>query len=543
MKSLSRVLPLVLLLTLAPMIHAQEKIDSAVVGQIKDEGMNHSQVMDILSYITDVYGPRLTGSPEYTKAAEWALGEMKSIGLENVHFDAWGPLGRGWSLKHYEANVIGRQVFPLVSYPKAWSPGVRGAAGIVYIDVMADTTLESYKGTLKGKYVMIGDPVDVKAHFTPQATRDADSTLLQLANAGGNRPRGGRFNFRMTPEDKRKALLNYAAVMLAQKEGAMALLTPGPGDGGTIFVQQASVPAHPDTPYTKRVQPYAADAPKILPQIAVSAEQYNRLVRMMKRGEHPKLDLDLDVTFTKPDSVYNIIGEIPGSDLKDEIVMLGGHFDSWQGGTGATDNGTGTATCLEALRILKKLDLKPRRTIRVGLWGGEEEGLFGSAAYVKKYLGERSGGGGFGFDPSNPPMITQKPAAEKFSVYFNDDNGAGKFRGIYMQGNDAVRPIFREWLAPFKDMGASTLSLANTGGTDHLSFDAVGLPAFQFIQDELEYGTRTHHSTADVYERVQEDDMKQAAVVMAAFAYQAAVRDQMIPRKPMPNVKTAKSGQ
>jgi Zn-dependent M28 family amino/carboxypeptidase len=244
---------------------------------------------------------------------------------------------------------------------------------------------------------------------------------------------------------------------------------------------------------------------------------------MIRKGESPKLELDLEVNFTKSDSEYNIVAELPGGDLKDEVVMIGGHFDSWHGGTGATDDGTGTAVCMEAMRILKTLKLAPRRTIRVGLWGGEEQGLLGSAAYVKQHFGESVDG-----------KVTTTPAAEKFSAYFNNDNGSGKVRGIYMQGNDATRPIFRSWLKPFADMGASTLTLQNTGGTDHLSFDAIGLPGFQFIQDGLEYDTRTHHSTMDLYERVQEEDLKQASVIMAAFAYQAAMREEKFPRKPLP---------
>jgi hypothetical protein len=345
-----------------------------------------------------------------------------------------------------------------------------------------------------------------------------------------NERRGGRGGrFQMSGDMKQRALVNYHKLMLCQEEKAAGLLNVSSGDGGTMFVQQASVPAHPDTPYTKRVSVYSTKAPAVLPQIVVGVEHYNRLVRMIIDGEKPKLEMKLDVKFTDPDSCYNIIGEIPGTDLKDEIVMIGGHFDSWHGGTGATDDGTGTAACIEAMRILKAAGLTPRRTIRIGLWAGEEEGLLGSAAYVKKYLGVR---GETTPGQTTPPDITLKPAAEKFDVYFNHDNGSGKFRGVYMQGNEAVRQIFRDWLAPFKDMGASTLTLNNTGGTDHLSFDGIGLPAFQFIQDELEYGTRTHHSNMDVVDRVQEDDLKQASIIMAAFAYDAAMRDGKIPHKP-----------
>jgi Zn-dependent M28 family amino/carboxypeptidase len=284
------------------------------------------------------------------------------------------------------------------------------------------------------------------------------------------------------------------------------------------------------------INAYDAKAPQIVPQVTVAAEQYNRLVRMIQKGQKVKMEMAFDVAWTPADSSFNVIGEIPGSDLKDQVVMMGGHLDSWQGGTGATDDGTGVGTVVEAMRILKALNLQPRRTIRVALWAAEEEGLIGSRSYVAQHFGERVGGGGgmAAMMGGGGGELKLKPEHEKLSVYFNHDNGSGKLRGIYLQGNEAARPIFRAWLAPFASLGASTLTVQNTGGTDHLSFDGVGLPGFQFIQDPLEYETRTHHSNADVYERIQADDMKQAATIMAGFAYQAAMRDEMFPRKPLP---------
>jgi Zn-dependent M28 family amino/carboxypeptidase len=329
----------------------------------------------------------------------------------------------------------------------------------------------------------------------------------------------------MSPAWKKSLMLNYQKWQMLMNENVAAVLTSSFSTrnlGGSVAVQQAYVPNHPDTSFNSpyRVQVQKANAPKIPPQIEVGGESYNRLVRLVQHGEKVKLAVEFEVAMgTKDEDSYNIIGEIPGSDLKDEVVMIGGHFDSWHGGTGATDNGTGSAVCLEAMRILKACGLQPRRTIRIGLWGAEEEGLIGSRAYVDRHFGEGD---------------TLKPEGEKFDAYFNNDNGSGKVRGVYMQGNEAVRPIFRAWLAPFKDIGASTLTLENTGGTDHLSFERIGLPGFQFIQDELEYGTRTHHTTMDVFDRAQIDDLKQAAVIMAAFAYNAAMRDEMLPRKPMP---------
>ena len=511
----------------------QEKVDSAAMAQIRDEGMNRSQVMDVLSYLSDVYGPRLTGSPGYVRAADWAKSKLASWGMSNPHLESWGFNGKGWTLKHYSANVIAGQNFPLISYPKAWSPGTNGTATgeILYLAAETDSALDTYRGKLKGKFVLISDTREIKAHFDPEGTRDADSTLLKMANAEG--PREGFSRARMmrdqTPDAKRKGLLSYHKLDLCMKEGALGVLTMSFGDGGNVFVQQASVPVHPDTPFVNRVSSYENRAPKIIPQFSVGAEHYNRLVRMIQKGEHPKLEVELDVAFNKADSVNNIIAEIPGTDLKDEVVMIGAHFDSWHGGTGATDNGTGSSVCLEAMRILKKLDLKPRRTIRIGLWGGEEQGLLGSTEYVKQHFGERKGQL---FEPGG--QISYRPEAEKFSVYFNNDNGSGKVRGVYMESNEAARPIFRAWLAPFNDLGASTLTLQRTGGTDHMSFDRIYLPAFQFIQDEIEYSSRTHHSTMDVWDRAQADDLKQAAVIMASFTYDAAMRDAKFPRKPLP---------
>jgi Zn-dependent M28 family amino/carboxypeptidase len=284
------------------------------------------------------------------------------------------------------------------------------------------------------------------------------------------------------------------------------------------------------------VNSYDLKSPAILPQVTLAAEHYDRIMRILQKGVTVKLEMDVDVEFTDDlQPGINVVGEIPGSDLKDEVVMVGAHLDSWHAGTGACDNGSGVITAMEAMRILKALDLKPRRTIRIGLWGGEEQGLFGSKAYVTQHLGERPSGsslGAAGAVSGGQGELTKKDGYEKFSAYFNDDNGTGKFRGIYLQGNEAVRPIFRAWLAPFQDLGASTISLSNTGGTDHLSFDAIGLPGFQFIQDPVEYG-RTYHSNMDVYERVSADDLKQDAVMMAAFAYNAAMRDEKLPHKPV----------
>lgn len=546
-----------------------EKFDTAAVNKIKDEGMNRSQVMELLSWLTDVHGPRLTNSPEYAQAAEWAAAKLREWGLQNVYFDKWGPFGRGWTLKRFSASVTAPRVFPLIAYPKAWTQGVKGrvSGDVVYLDAKNEEELQKYKGQLKGKFVLVSDPRQLQAHFTPEAVRFPDSILLRMANADMPAGAGQRQPMRMPnmaqvmalpapqrdstlrvlikqfmPEADeaaiRRMVANFAGPQMtvrklefAQSEGAIAALDAGRGDGGTIFVQQASSVYPASTPLEQRVSVYHEKAPKFIPQVSLAAEHYNRMVRMIQRGQKLKMEMELEVEFTKADSGFNIIAEIPGTDLKDEIVMIGAHFDSWHSGTGATDNATGSAVCMEAVRILQTLGLKPRRTIRIGLWGGEEQGLLGSRAYVAKTFAEFEGGqqprGGAGGE------MKTKPAYEKFSVYFNNDNGTGKVRGVYMQGNEAARPIFRAWLAPFVSMGAATLTLNNTSGTDHLAFDAVGLPGFQFIQDPVEYDTRTHHSNMDVWDRVQEEDVKQASVIMAAFAYNAAMRDGKFPRKPV----------
>jgi hypothetical protein len=396
-------------------------------------------------------------------------------------------------------------------------------AEAILFDAKTDSALATFKGKLKGKFVLFDDARTVKAQFEPRANRQSDTTLLDLANSDLPRPRRFRQGQPTSPDDKKRAMFAYNKTKMLYDEGALAILTVGRGDGGNIFVQQASALVHPDTPFARRPRLWEVKSPKIVPQIAVAAEHYNRLVRLLQKGERVTIELKIVADFPKADSAYNVIGEISGTDLADEVVMIGAHLDSWHGGTGATDNATGSAVCLEAMRIVKALALKPRRTIRIGLWSGEEQGILGSGGYVKKHFGERA--------DDSARTVVLKPEADKFSAYFNDDNGTGRIRGVYMQGNESVRTIFRKWLTAIGDPKAQTLTLQNTGSTDHVPFDQIGLPAFQFIQDEMEYNTMTHHSIMDVYDRVQEDDVKQSAVIMAVFAYNAAMRDERIPRK------------
>jgi len=562
------------------------------IERIKDEAQNRSQVMTTLSYLTDVIGPRLTASPSMKRANEWTRDKLTSWGLANAHLEPWGPFGKGWTLQRFSIQVVEPQCIPLIAFPKAWSPGTNGTVTGEVVDldsIKNDEELEKLKGKLNGAFVLVGPVLPVNAHFEPDGSRLTDKELLELANAAEptarrprNRPQaqpatpatpanptgapkldpalapataaatpaqpgpGGRAG--MTPEMRARLLLQRKKMTFATEEGAAAVLDGSSlGDGGTLFVAQAStltnpIPAAgapPLDPNARRASVWDKDAPKILPQITVSKEQYNRLLRMIRQGEKLKIALDLAVQFHDEAPTFNTVAEIPGTDLKDEVVMLGGHMDSWHSGTGATDNAAGVSVAMEAVRILKALDLKPRRTVRIALWSGEEEGLLGSRAYVKEHFGQlgdgnTTGGGPGGGGPRPPAKLTTKPEYEKFSAYFNLDNGTGKVRGIYLQGNEGVRTVFRPWLAPFKDLGASTITVANTGGTDHQSFDGIGLPGFQFIQDVIEYDSRTHHSNQDVYDRIQPDDMKQAAAVMAAFVLNTANRDEKLPRKPAP---------
>jgi hypothetical protein len=517
------------------------------IERIKDEGMNRSQVMQTLSYLTDVIGPRLTNSPNMKRANEWTRDKLTAWGLQNAHLEAWGPFGRGWALKDFSAAVVAPQTIPLIAYPKAWSPGAQITNGdVVFVDAKDENELQRLKGTLRRKIVLASSVREVKAHFEPLGKRLTEKELLQLADAP--EPGGSPFN----PSNSQFQDFLKSQIFVARKlqffsdEGAALVIEASQGDGGTLFVSGASVPQPLDLSsplatlrslFLGGIRPFDKNAPQIVPQMVLAIEHYNRLVRLIQAGEKVQMNVKLVVQFYDKDLMgYNTIAELPGTDKKDELVMVGAHMDSWHAGTGATDNGAGVAVAMEAMRILKALNLQPRRTIRVALWSGEEQGLLGSQAYVEKHFGkiEESpdasfarlvAGGGVA------SQVTRGPEYDKLSAYYNLDNGTGKIRGVYLQNNELVRPIFRQWLAPFRDMGAATLTISNTGGTDHLPFDAIGLPGFQFIQDQVEYGTRTHHTNQDVFDRIQADDLKQASTVMAVFLYNTAMREDKLPRK------------
>jgi carboxypeptidase Q len=488
--------------------------DLDAIYKIKDEGFNHSQVMDVMSYISDVYGPRLTTSPNIKAAAEWVTKEMKDWQLSNVHLESWGPFGRGWSNERFSAQMISPRPFILLGYPKAWTPGTNGPvtaeAALAVIEKEED--IEKYRGQLKGKFVLTEPMPEVAARFEPQGHRYTDAELADIATqpVPGQREEDRFARFRAQRE------LQMKVQKFLVDEGVAAWLETSRGDDGTVFVQQGGSRDPKDPP-----------AP---PRVALANEHYGRIFRLLQKKIPVTLEINIENKFYDDDTnSFDIIGEIPGSDKAHEVVMIGAHFDSWHAGTGATDNGAGSAVMMEAMRILKTTALRMRRTVRIGLWTGEEEGLLGSRAYVKEHF-------------ADPATMQLKPEHAKLDGYYNVDNGTGKIRGIYLQGNEAVAPIFAEWMKPFNNLGMTTLSIRNTGGTDHLSFNAVGLPGFQFIQDPIEYDARTHHSNMDVYERIQAPDMKQMAVIVASFVYLTANREDMLPRKPLPKPQPPRPG-
>jgi len=520
---MSLVIVLAMALALPVASQMQEAVDYDALYKIKAEGLGPtSQVMDTLSYLTDVHGPRLTGSTNIRTAAEWAMKRMSEYGLVNVKLEPWGPFGRGWVNERFSANVVSPTTYPLIGYPMAWTPGTNGmvTAEAVIAVVNSEADFAKFKGKLNGKFVLPIAPREILPHYEGDARKYTEEQLAdiakqQISNAQPSQP--GQ------PQIPAQFAAGAAERQFAPKrtqffkdEGVAVLLEPGRGDDGTVFVQSGGS-RNPNDPPS-------------LPRVALAAEHYGRIYRTLQRGTSVSIELNVQNRFIDGDGMaFNVVGEIPGTDKATELVMVGAHFDSWHGGTGATDNGAGSAVMMEVMRILKASGLKLRRTVRIGLWGGEEQGLLGSRAYVKDHFADRA-------------TMVLKPEHAKLSGYFNIDNGIGAVRGVYLQGNDAIAPVFARWIEPLKSLGVTTLTPRNTGGTDHLAYDAVGLPGFQFIQEVMDYNTRTHHSNMDVYERAQPQDMKQIATVVAFFVYQTANREQMMPRKPMPPPRRAQQG-
>ena len=502
---------------------AAETPDLTMQTRIRQEEFRNSKVMEIASGLMDFVGARLTGSPNMKRANEWTRDKVTEFGLSDAHLEPWGPFGTGWSYESCSLRLLSPDVVQLWALPRAWSAGttgpIRGSAVKVKLETKED--LEKNKGKLAGKFVLLGDTPELKPHEKAQYQRYDEKSLADIGQyqiPGGTPPRFTR------EEAVRRRAFNRALLPFLAEEKPLAVIVPGGGDYGNFHVQGAGS-------YRKAEQ-YP------VPSVVLSDEQYGRIARLIDQNKDPQLELDVR-THDYPDAqTFNTIAEIPGTDKKGEVVMLGAHLDSWHGGTGATDNGAGSVVAMEVVRVLKAIGIQPRRTIRIGLWSGEEEGLLGSRAYVSQHFASRPEPPEEERDlPSafrrNTGPLTIKPEHAKLAAYFNLDNGTGKVRGIYAQENAAVVPIFEAWLDPLKDLGANTVTMRTTGGTDHLSFDAVGLPGFQFIQDPVEYSERTHHTTYDVYERLQRDDLMQAVVVMATFVWEAANRPDMLPRKPL----------
>jgi len=510
------------LLVASTSLVAQEAVDLDAVHRIREEALQNSQVMEHLFYLTDVSGSRLTNSPGFFSAADWVVKRLGEWGI-SAHQEKWGPFGRGWTYTRFSAHMIEPQSTPLIGAPLAYTPGtngpVSGDAMIVAINNEGD--FAKYKGLLKGKMVLLGPGRELQMSLQPLGLRRSDADLATIAQApdaaqGGGRgqrppgadaiggrqggPGGGGGGQQFVRALNK--FLSDEGVAVAMRVGG------GRSEGGTVFAQ-AGGSRDPKDP----VPP---------PMVTLTPEHYNRIARLLDHKIPVKLEFDIQARFIddRTDSV-NVIGEIPGGRKRQEVVMIGAHLDSWHSGTGATDNAAGSAVMIEVMRILKTLNLRLDRTVRLALWSGEEQGILGSRAYVAEHFAARED-------------MKLKADHARLSGYFNVDNGSGKIRGVYLQGNDAMRPIFQAWLKPFEDLGATTISIRNTGGTDHLSFDAVGLPGFQFIQDPLEYDSRTHHSNMDVYDRVQRADMMQMAAIVTSFVYNAANREALLPRKPLP---------
>ncbi len=518
-----------------------ELVDERAVEILRKHGLEQSKVMDHLSWICDVHGPRLTGSPNLERAQQWALSKFSEWGLANPHTEEWGPFGLGWQLDRFDMRVVGQNPWPIHAWPKAWSPSLEGTVqgNAIYVGGMSAEELAA--ADLSDKVVLLQTPREVSEPFEGSAQRLDAEDLLAMANGAGPSRRSATRQRRSG--DFRRGFQRRTAMlrMVYEKQPLAILDRSSKGDYGTIFVSSASVPSPAQTQAASasgqrsqrrtRARAWDPKDQKVIPQFTLAAEHYNRIVRLLDKDVPVRLAMQLQTTFFHDDPMErNVIAEIKGTDPKigDEIVMLGAHFDSWHSGTGATDNGCGSAVMMEAIRLITVLMQetgdKPRRTIRIALWSGEEQGLLGSRSYVSDHFAER------GAEPGDV-----KPEHAKLSGYYNLDNGTGRIRGVYLQGNEGVAPIFRAWLRPFHDLGAATLTLNNTGGTDHLAFDGVGLPGFQFIQDPVSYSPKTHHSNMDNWDHAVAEDLQQAATIIASFVWHTAQRDDKLPRKPRSN--------
>jgi hypothetical protein len=523
---------------------AVEKLDLTMYERIREEGLQRSHIMEYASALADGIGPRLTGSPNMAKANAWTRDQLTAMGCVNAHLEDWGEFGIGWQQLNTWVRMTAPDTAVFIAQATPWSPATAGpvTGDAVWVSIQDEKDFDTYKGKLAGKIVLLGDMRPVPPVDQPLFNRYTDQQLEDLTNypitdRNGLTP---EMQERMRARMQRQRMIDKIAQFLAD-ENVAGVVVPsrdggnGGGSGGTIFDDNGAAIGR--TPYVRGHEVK-------VPVVVMAIESYGRVYRLLQAHVPVQMQMDVETKFTGDhEHGFNTVAEIPGTDpdLKEQVVMVGGHLDSWIAGTGATDNGAGTVIAMEVMRILNALHVQPRRTIRIALWSGEEEGLFGSRGYVRDHFGSaplstapdqmalpewmrRAGG----------PLVL-KPEDKLLDVYFNIDYGHGKVRGVYLQDNEAARPIFTQWIAPLMDLGVTTVSTRGVGSTDHVSFDAIGLPGFQFIQDSLDYETRAHHSNQDVYERLQPADLKQAAVVEATFVYNAAMRDQMIPRKPVPH--------
>ena len=502
---------------LAAPVLAQDK--GAAVSRIIDEGTNHSQVMVTAQHLTDVIGPRLTNSPQMRQAEAWTQAQFREWGLANVHKEGF-PFGRGWSIERAGVRMVTPRPIQLAAIPIAWTPGAQVTAPVIVAPIGKERDFARWRGQLRGKVVMTSLPGTGDEPDRPAFRRLASEDLARLDQF--QQPK-------YDPEtaDRRLKRLDFAKKLDAflKEEGAVAYATISYRDGKLLH-GEGYLFGTGDTP--------------AIPGVQIAAEDYRRLARLARMGPAPTLEIDTCVAFDDSDvQAYNILAEIPGTDPKAGYVMAGAHLDSWVAGDGAADNGAGSAMIMEAARILAKTGIRPRRTIRFALWAGEEQGLLGSLAYVESHLATRGGdatatGMKRFYGWANRWPITLRPDHGQLAAYFNIDNGSGKLRGLYAESNPAVVPIFKEWLAPFASMGATTVAVQPTGGTDHVFMQAVGVPGFQFIQDPLDYGSRVHHSSIDTFDHLKADDMRQGSIVLASVLLSAANADKALPRPPVP---------
>ena len=531
-----------LALSYAPSRAQESDKDLSALHEIKVEAFEDSKVMEHLASLTDLYGPRLTASPEWEQAAQWAMQEMKAFGLSNIHEEKWGPFGRSWSLESCNIDMLTPRYSHLVAYPLAWSTPTNGVqtGDVIFAPLQVGRwyefkknheALEKYKGEwhgkLKGKVVLLSDARTPEPSTRPLFRRYTDSELADIVKAPEpvirRRITVDQVQVPDNPEDAAKYMASLPNViedeLFDKHDESIAELGEFLTSEGVVAALKSDQRAHNGLVFAEAAGSYKAGTPMAPASFVITEEQYSRMQRLLEKKQTVTVSLEVKAKFSDRDvDAANIIAEIPGQKKPDEVVMIGAHFDSWHTGTGATDNGAGSAVMIEVMRILKTLNLPLDRTVRIGLWSGEEQGLFGSRAYVKQHFADVKTG-------------EVKPDQAKLDAYLNLDNGSGKIRGIYLEGNDAIRPLFDRWLTPFHDMGVTAISLRHTGGTDHLSFDDAGLPAFQFIQDPLDYGTVTHHSDMDTYPHAIQEDLMQASAVIATLVYNIANREDMVPRK------------